>query len=143
MNSENNCYYCLKDQRLDDLMIEVCSLNASILYLFREQTYKGRCVLVLKTHKRELFELDEYESENFYKDMSRAASAIKKTFSPGKINYAAFGDKVPHLHFHLVPKYENRPGWGEAFEITPKEKVFLKEGEYIEIVRLLKDNLQY
>jgi diadenosine tetraphosphate (Ap4A) HIT family hydrolase len=31
-----------------------------------------------------------------------------KPFKPDKINYGAFGDKIPHLHMHLVPKHEGR-----------------------------------
>lgn len=92
-------------------------------------------------HKKELFDLEEKELELYSKDISKAALAINKVFSPDKINYATYGDLVPHIHFHIVPKYINGTKWGEAFEISSKEKVFLSSDEYDNIIKLLKENL--
>ena len=47
----NNCFYCQKNEALDELMIEVCELEASTLYLFKEQTYRGRCLVAFNGHK--------------------------------------------------------------------------------------------
>jgi ATP adenylyltransferase len=94
MSTDNNCFYCTKDQRLKDLMIEVCQLSASTLYLFKEQTYRGRCIVAYKGHKRELFELNENELALYTNDIAKAASAMNKAFSPDKINYATYGDLV-------------------------------------------------
>ena len=135
---DSNCFYCTKDQRLHDLMIEVCELSASTLYLFKEQTYKGRCIVAFKGHKRELFEMNEKELELYTRDVARAAKAIKKAFEADKINYAAYGDRVSHFHMHLVPKYEGGPKWGEVFELTPVEKIYLSDEGYESMIRLLK-----
>lgn len=32
---DNNCLYCTKNHKLQDLMIEVCKLSVSTLYLLR------------------------------------------------------------------------------------------------------------
>lgn len=140
MNNENSCFYCEKDQRLKDLMIEVCELEVSTVYLFREQSYKGRCVVAYNKHINELFELEDKELELFMKDVKKVAIAIQKAFSPNKINYGAYSDKLPHLHFHLVPKYEDGPNWGSTFEMNPS-KVMLSEEEYAEMISIIKQNL--
>lgn len=141
MSTENTCFYCEKDQRLYDLMIEICPLDVSTLYLFKEQTYKGRCIVAYKGHVNELFELPEEELELYMKDVAKAATAMKKAFSPDKINYGAYSDKLPHLHFHLVPKYQDGPSWGSTFEMMPAKKVLLSDAEYNEIVDRIKQNL--
>lgn len=138
----SDCFYCNKDQRLKDLMIEVCRLGVSTLYLFKEQTYRGRCVVAYKGHINELFELEEKELALFMLDVTRAANAIKKAFSPDKINYGAYSDKLPHLHFHVVPKYKDGHTWGGTFEMSPVNKVLLSDAEYLEIVELIKKNLK-
>lgn len=138
----SDCFYCNKDQRLKDLMIEVCRLGVSTLYLFKEQTYRGRCVVAYKEHINELFELEEKELALFMLDVTRAANAIKKAFSPDKINYGAYSDKLPHLHFHVVPKYKDGHTWGGTFEMSPVDKVLLSDAEYLEIVELIKKNLK-
>lgn len=140
MGKENTCFYCEKDQRLKDLMIEVCQLNGSTVYLFKEQSYKGRCVVAYKDHVNELFELEDADLELYMKDVKKVAAAIKKAFSPNKINYGAYSDKLPHLHFHIVPKYENGHTWGGTFEMNPG-KVLLTDEEYAEIIASIKKNL--
>lgn len=141
MNKDNNCMYCSMDHRVTDLMIEVCKLSVSTLFLFKDQTHKGRCIVAYKDHVKELFELDEKELISYAKDVAKAAGAISKAFSPDKINYATFGDKVPHIHFHLVPKYEGGVNFGGSFEMSPKDKIFLSEDEYKNMIDLIKENL--
>ena len=142
MSATNPCMYCAKDQRLTDLMIEIAELDSAILYLFKEQTYRGRSVLAYrKEHKEEIFELSEEELIQFSKDVARAAKAIKMAFNPGKINYGAYGDKMPHIHFHLVPKYEDAPKWGSTFDMQPDEKIYLSDEEYAEVIEKIKANL--
>lgn len=141
MSTENTCFYCEKDQRLDDLMIEICQLDVSTLYLFKEQTHKGRCLVAYKEHVNELFELQETELESYIKDVAKAAAAMKKAFSPNKVNYGAYSDKLPHLHFHLVPKYQDGPSWGSTFEMMPAAKVLLSDAEYSELIDQIKQNL--
>ena len=141
MNYQKNCFYCTKDEKLTDIMIEICELEASILYLFKEQTYKGRCVVAYKEHKSEIFHLTDEERNLFMKDVARVAAALDKAFSPNKINYGAYADKMTHLHYHIVPKYENGPSWGGTFEMMPAEKVFLSDEAYQDLISKIKVNL--
>ncbi len=136
-----DCLYCRKDQRLQDLMIEIGPLQVSTLYLFKEQTHRGRCVVAYRAHVNELFELPETELNLFMQDVARAAKAIKQAFGPNKINYGAYSDKLPHLHMHLVPKYEGGEKWGAPFEMMPAEKKLLPEAEYLSLIATLKARL--
>ncbi|APC39780.1 HIT family protein [Clostridium estertheticum] len=141
MNFDNDCFYCVKDARLTNLMIEVCKLDASTLYLFKEQTYKGRCVVAYNGHKSELFNLTDEERSKFMGDVSRVAGALNKAFSPDKINYGAYADTMTHLHFHIVPKYKGGPSFGGTFEMSPSDKVLLKDEEYNLLISKIKENL--
>ena len=140
MTEGNTCFYCAKDQRLDDLMIEVAKLSVSTLYLFREQTYRGRCLVAYKGHVKELYELDDAELAKFMLDVKRAATAMSRAFSPDKINYGAYSDKLPHLHIHLVPKYEGGPDWGGTFRMNP-QATYLSDGEYRERIEAVRQYL--
>ena len=141
MNELPDCFYCRKDQRLHDLMIEVAPLGASTLYLFKEQTHRGRCVVAYRGHVNELFELPDAERDLFMKDVARAARAMKTALGANKINYGAYSDKMPHLHFHLVPKYEGGPSWGSTFEMMPANKQLLDAAGYAALVAVLKNAL--
>jgi diadenosine tetraphosphate (Ap4A) HIT family hydrolase len=141
MSELPDCQYCRKDQRLHDLMIEIAPLSASTLYLFKEQTHRGRCVVAYRAHVNELFELSDGELTLFMRDVARAAKAIKAAFQPNKINYGAYSDKLPHLHMHLVPKYEGGEKWGAPFEMMPANKKLLADADYADVIRAIKSKL--
>lgn len=141
MSDLPDCLYCRKDQRLHDLMIEIGPLSVSTLYLFKEQTHRGRCVVAYRAHVNELFELPDSELTLFMRDVARAARALKQAFGPHKINYGAYSDKLPHLHMHLVPKYEGGASWGAPFEMMPANKKLLPEAEYLSLITTLRAQL--
>lgn len=141
MSELPDCLYCRKDQRLQDLMIEIAPLGASTLYLFKEQTHRGRCVVAYREHVNELFELSDDDLSAFMRDVARAAKAIKTAFGPSKINYGAYSDKLPHLHMHLVPKYEGGAAWGSPFEMMPANKKLLSEAENLSLISTLRAKL--
>lgn len=141
MSDLPDCQYCRKDQRLDDLMIEVAPLQVSTLYLFKEQTYRGRCVVAYRAHVNELFELPDAELTLFMQDVARAARAMQSAFNPAKINYGAYSDKLPHLHFHLVPKYKDGPSWGAPFTMMPEPKQLLGAADYAGLIAQIKAKL--
>jgi len=133
MTKSSECLYCQRNELQKSLMIEICDLTASTLFLFKEQSHPGRCVVAYKDHVNELFELSETDRNAFMKDVSQVAAAMQKAFSPAKINYGAYSDKLPHLHFHLVPKYDGGMSYGGTFEMNP-QKTYLTDSEYAETI---------
>lgn len=140
MTKATDCLYCQRNELQQSLMIEICDLKASTLFLFKEQSHPGRCIVASKYHIKELFELSEMERNEFMADVCKVASAIQKAFSPAKINYGAYSDKLPHLHFHIVPKYEGEFGFGGTFEMNP-QKVYLSDSEYKTMIEKITNEL--
>ena len=81
MELNKDCMYCMEDERRDNLMIEIGKLSVSTVFLFKEQTYRGRCNVVYKDHVKELFQLDEQELTAYMKDVKKVAEAIEKPFN--------------------------------------------------------------
>jgi diadenosine tetraphosphate (Ap4A) HIT family hydrolase len=137
MSKAEDCLYCQRNELQKSLMIEVCDLSVSTLFVFKEQSYPGRCVVAYKDHVNELFELPQNERNAFVADVAQVAAAMKKAFNPVKINYGAYSDKLAHLHFHLVPKYEGGLSFGSTFEMNP-QKVYLNNDEYEAVIDKIK-----
>lgn len=137
MEKNPDCLYCSRNQLQHDLMIEICDLSASTLFLFKEQTYLGRCVVAYKDHANQLFELSEQDRNAFMNDVVNVCKAIDTAFKPVKINMGAYSDKLQHLHFHLAPKYVDGPDYGGIFQMNP-QKVYLTEQEYEDIISKIK-----
>jgi diadenosine tetraphosphate (Ap4A) HIT family hydrolase len=141
MNELPDCFYCRRDRRLHELMLEITPLRVSTLYLFNEQTYRGRCVVAYRAHVNELYELPDDELARFTQDVARAARAVGAATGAAKINYGAYSDKLPHLHVHLVPKYPDGPGWGTTFMMMPDPKQLLTESEYSQLAARIRIQL--
>jgi len=81
----------------------------SILVVGEHQFYRGYCVLLLKRHAREPHEMPERARAGMYRELARAARAVEGAFRPWKMNYTCLGNVVPHVHWHLIPRYEDDP----------------------------------
>lgn len=132
------CLYCTNNY--DNLMIKIADLRVSRVFLFKEQTYRGRCLVAYKDHVNDLNELSEEDRNAFMADVCQVTSAMQKAFNPEKINYGAYSDKLSHLHFHLAPKYVDGPDYGGTFQMNPGN-VYLSDEEYQELIDKVKANL--
>lgn len=136
----NNCLYCTMNETLNELMIEICKMKVSTVFLFREQTYRGRCIVAYNKHDVELYDLEGQDLLAYMEDVNNVARAIKHAFAPIKVNYGAYADKLPHLHIHLVPKYADGPDFGGVFEMNP-QRVYFSEDAYIQTINMIKSKL--
>lgn len=123
------CLYCQNNATQHDLMIYVTKLSVSRLFIFKEQTYRGRCLVAYDKHVDDLNLLCDAERNAFMADVARVTRAMQKVFNPDKINYGAYADTLEHLHFHLVPKYVGGPDFGGVFRMNP-QAVYLTDDEY-------------
>ena len=136
-----NCAYCVEGELVEKFGIKIAELPSSKVYLFREQSHRGRVIVASKRHVSEMVDLDRRERQAFMDDVAKVASALHALFRPAKINYGAYGDTGCHLHFHLVPKYADDPfEWGGTFAMNP-ERTYLSDAEYEELVAEIKGEL--
>lgn len=133
------CRYCTAtNEELAPVMAHIVDLAWSRVFLYGDQTHRGRCVVLFKRHARELFELSEEERAGFMREVARVASAIAQAVPCDKLNYAAYGDKADHLHFHIVPKTQDGPAWGRPFILNAEPTVRLGAAETHELLSKLK-----
>ncbi len=107
----SDCPFCRKLSDLDSLPPHelIWEFPHSIALLGPWQYYQGYCILVARTHATELHQLREDERVAYFNEMCQLAKAIEKTFHPRKLNYELLGNQVPHLHWHLFPRYDQDP----------------------------------
>ena len=105
------CPFCLKLAHVDSLSREelVWQFPHSIALLGPWQYYLGYCILVARRHASELNQLSESERIAYFNEMCWLAKAIEAAFHPRKLNYELLGNQVPHLHWHLFPRYDHDP----------------------------------
>lgn len=138
---DKNCAYCMEGELVDQFGIKICELETSKVYLFKEQSHKGRVIVAHKRHIGDMTILSSEERAAYFEDIAKVSNALQAAFKPNKVNYGAYGDTGCHLHFHLVPKYTDEFEWGTTFAMNP-ERVTLTDEEYQELIDLIKENLK-
>lgn len=130
-----SCMYCDKDnEKRKEILIEVGKLPHSTLFILKNQNHLGRVVVAFDGHCKEVFDIPESERAGFFNDIARVAKAMQEIFNPDKINYGMFGDTVPHIHMHIVPKYKDQLQWGHFFWDKGNPEVTLSDAEYAKMV---------
>jgi diadenosine tetraphosphate (Ap4A) HIT family hydrolase len=109
--SDTPCPFCDKLTRWKQLpdAERVGQFSHSVVLLGPWQFYRAYCILVAKTHATELYLLPEPQRLGYFNDLCRLAQAVAAAFSPLKLNYELLGNQVPHLHWHLFPRYRTDP----------------------------------
>jgi diadenosine tetraphosphate (Ap4A) HIT family hydrolase len=135
-----NCAYCMREEKPElhqGFGYYVMELKVSSLYVFREQSHLGRCIVAYKDHVSEIVDISPEERALFLEDVANVSNAIHKAFNPDKVNYGFYGDTGKHLHCHLCPKYKDGYEWGGVFLMNPHQKD-LSDAELEEIAAKLK-----
>ena len=79
--------------------------------------YPGFCRVVWHEHVAEMSDLTAPAQRHLMNVVLATESALRQLMQPDKINLASLGNVVPHLHWHVVPRFRDdkhfpQPVWG-------------------------------
>ncbi|RIX48236.1 MAG: HIT family protein [Rhodocyclales bacterium GT-UBC] len=82
-----------------------------------DDNFPGFCRVIWTAHVREMTDLLPEERNGLMQVVFAVESAVRSLFAPDKINLASFGNVVPHLHWHIIPRWHDdrnfpEPIWG-------------------------------
>jgi diadenosine tetraphosphate (Ap4A) HIT family hydrolase len=81
--------------------------------------YPGFLRVILNRHVAEMSDLPSAEQSALMQVVFAAERALRTLLAPDKINLASFGNVVPHLHWHVIPRWRDdrhfpQPVWGSV-----------------------------
>jgi diadenosine tetraphosphate (Ap4A) HIT family hydrolase len=85
----------------------IAELKSCYVILGDQQFYRGYCVLFAKLHATELYLMPADAARLLFDEMRLVAEAIAAVVKPWKMNYECLGNSEPHVHWHLLPRYES------------------------------------
>lgn len=108
-------------------MCELCdSVGGELLWrnalcrvvLVADPDYPGFCRVILNRHVAEMTDLSAAEREALMQVVFAVEAAVRELLKPDKVNLASLGNVVPHLHWHVIPRFRDdrnfpNPIWGE------------------------------
>jgi diadenosine tetraphosphate (Ap4A) HIT family hydrolase len=67
--------------------------------------YPGFCRVVWYDHVREMTDLSMPQRDRLMTVVWAVEAVLRETLEPAKINLASLGNQVPHLHWHVIPRF--------------------------------------
>ena len=67
--------------------------------------YPGFLRVIWHAHVREMTDLEPADREHCLLVVFAVERALRDTLRPDKINVASLGNQVPHVHWHVIPRF--------------------------------------
>jgi len=121
--------------------LRIAEFEQCYAVLNRDQFFPGYTLVFSKRHVTELFHLEAAVRHAVIDEVNRVAAALAAVFAPTKLNYELLGNMVPHMHWHLVPRFTSDPLWPRPIWSEPHAELHLDEGRYAERIALIRQAL--
>ncbi len=87
--------------------------------LLNDADYPAYCRVELIEHIKEMTDLPPQQRARMMKTVFAVETALREVTHADKINLASLGNKTPHMHWHIIPRFENdkhfpNSHWGVA-----------------------------
>jgi diadenosine tetraphosphate (Ap4A) HIT family hydrolase len=96
-----NCELCVNDS--GDVLYRDDFLR--VVLVTNEPDYPAFCRVILNGHVKEMTDLAPAERTRLMDWVYRTEAALRTVLNPDKINLATLGNVVPHLHWHVIPRF--------------------------------------
>jgi len=79
-----------------------------------EPDYPGFLRVILNAHFKEMTDLPVADQAALMRVVFATEAALHEVMAPDKINLASLGNVVPHLHWHVIPRFVDDPHFPNA-----------------------------
>ena len=109
MNTEVSCELCKQDGG------EVIYRNDFLrVVLVDDADYAGFCRVICNAHIQEMTDLVPAHRSQMMMTVCKVEQVLREVLRPDKINLASLGNMTPHLHWHVIPRYQNDKHFPQA-----------------------------
>jgi diadenosine tetraphosphate (Ap4A) HIT family hydrolase len=143
------CFICEKHRQGDaaqgGIVFQDDLVYAGHIHTMGDPTaYRGWMIVETKRHIAGLGDLTDQEAAAVGDLMNRVARLLKNIEGAEHVYAFVFGDRVPHLHVHLAPRYPGTPReyWGSRLNEWPNGPR-VTASEMTKLVAQLRDRLEH
>jgi diadenosine tetraphosphate (Ap4A) HIT family hydrolase len=102
--------------------------------LVDEPSFPGFARVVWNDHVREMSELQEPARRRLMETVFAVERAMREVMRPHKVNLASLGNVTPHLHWHVIPRFDDdshypSPVWSAARRTPPADAIAARRGQ--------------
>jgi len=102
----------------------ILSESEQFLILLMNNSLVPWFILVPKTDKTELYELDGATHTQVFNVINQISNFVANEFKPDKLNVAAIGNIVSQMHIHIIGRYKSDAYWPGVVWGAAEKKVY-------------------
>jgi len=110
-----DCVFCREDG--GDVLWQDDTLR---VVLADEHDYPGFCRVIWNEHVAEFSDLDAAGRDRVMKVVYAVERAMRRILQPAKVNLASLGNMVPHVHWHVIPRFADDASFPDAIWAAPR-----------------------
>ena len=76
--------------------------------------FPGYLRVIWKDHIAEVSDLSTQDRKHLFDVLYVVETAMRDIMNPDKVNWAQFGNMVPHLHWHIIPRFKDDTHFPES-----------------------------
>lgn len=80
----------------------------------KDPLFPGYVRVIWRDHVTEVSDLSEKDQKHLFDILNVVERVMRDTMNPDKVNWAQFGNMVPHLHWHIIPRYKDDTHFPES-----------------------------
>jgi diadenosine tetraphosphate (Ap4A) HIT family hydrolase len=103
MGATMECVFCREDG--GELLWQDDAVR--VVLATGEHEYPGFCRVIWGAHVAEFSDLGEPERAHLMRVVYAVERAVRRVMQPNKVNLASLGNMVPHVHWHVIPRFSN------------------------------------
>ena len=84
--------------------------------------YAGFCRVIWNAHVREMTDLPAVDRYYLLNTVLQVEAMLREVLRPDKINLASLGNVVPHLHWHVIPRFADDRHFPAPVWATPQRE---------------------
>ena len=84
-----------------------------------DPNYPGFCRVILNRHAKEMADLSPTERQQLMRVVFAVEQTLTRLMHPDKINLASLGNVVPHVHWHVIPRFADDAHFPQPIWATP------------------------
>jgi diadenosine tetraphosphate (Ap4A) HIT family hydrolase len=101
-----NCTLCKEDLKPEEGQLIWRGDDCRVI-LVNDPDLPGFCRVIWNRHVPEMTDLTYGEREHLMTLVFAVEEAIRHVMHPDKVNLAALGNMVPHIHWHVIPRFKD------------------------------------
>jgi len=140
-----NCLLCKEELAPEEGQIIWRGDDCRVIHV-NDPDLPGYCRVIWNRHIAEMTDLTYGEREHLMALVFAVEEALRHVMHPDKINVASLGNMVPHIHWHVIPRFKDDaffPAsiWSARSQQTPASVLSQRQKRAQDLPRAIREQI--